>query len=414
MIRKKIKDVEVSMLLSLKESDITLDLLKKLFAFRRVDGKDEQTLDFRGEFNLSQDMVNKSGTGIVLGEDRITTTPGRYVANLFLFGHPEIRPLVKYVNAPIDKGTLGSIDDQIADLLKEKKISSKAYMDFIDRSHWFSFSPTSFIAPSLESSVLSPLPEVDKLKKKLFEENKAAIQRADVTVVGGIEKKLLTLAAETLSKQDSPGFEVYNSGAAGSFSNNYKNVAVMRGAIPKSSDMNQFFVSSANLSDGIPKDELDKYADLMVTASFSRAVGTQSGGYIVKQFNAAFGHVQLDEAGTDCGTKKYLTITLTKQNSKRYYLRYVVNKDGSFTVMDNEFLKNNIGKTFQIRSGQYCLSDKICSKCAGELYYRLGTKNIGGMFCKIGSNILQKSLKRFHDLTVKTANIDILSAFKEL
>lgn len=414
MIRKKIKDIEVNMLMSLKESDITLDFLKKLFAVRRVNGKDEQALDYRGEMTISQDMINRAEVGIILSEDRIVTTPGRYITNLFLFGHPEIRPLIKYVNEPIDKGVLGSIEDQIADLLKEKKISSDAYMDFIDRIHWFSFAPTSFVAPSLESSVLSPLPEVTKLKKELFEKNKAAIQRADVTVIGNIEKQLLSLAKEILSKRDSPGLEVYNSGAAGSFANNYKNVAVMRGAIPKSSDMNQFFVSDANLSDGIPQDELDKYADLMVTASFSRAVGTQSGGYIVKQFNAAFGHVTLDAPGSDCGTKQLLTITLTKQNAKRYYLRYAVNKDGSYSLMDNEFLKNNIGKTLTLRSGQYCLTDKVCSKCAGELYYRLGTKNIGGMFCKIGSNILQKSLKRFHDLTVKTANIDILGSFKEL
>ena len=34
MIRKKIKDIEVNMLMSLKESDITLDFLKKLFVMK--------------------------------------------------------------------------------------------------------------------------------------------------------------------------------------------------------------------------------------------------------------------------------------------------------------------------------------------------------------------------------------------
>ena len=73
-----------------------------------------------------------------------------------------------------------------------------------------------------------------------------------------------------------------------------------------------------------------------------------------------------------------------------------------------------MGKEFEMRSPLYCQGDKICNACAGELYYRLGVKNIGSLLTRMTSNILNASLKLRHDMSIKTKDIDLISSFKEV
>ena len=54
----------------------------------------------------------------------------------------------------------------------------------------------------------------------------------------------------------------------------------------------------------------------------------------------------------------------------------------------------------------YCIGDRICNKCAGDLYYRLNINNVGLIFNSVGTTILNLSLKKFHDMSVKVSEID--------
>ena len=56
----------------------------------------------------------------------------------------------------------------------------------------------------------------------------------------------------------------------------------------------------------------------------------------------------------------------------------------------------------------YCASegDGYCWRCMGDLYRRLGLKNVGLASQKLTSVFLNKSLKAFHDSTMKTSKID--------
>jgi hypothetical protein len=55
----------------------------------------------------------------------------------------------------------------------------------------------------------------------------------------------------------------------------------------------------------------------------------------------------------------------------------------------------------------YCISDKICNKCAGELFYKLGIENIGLTTTKVSSTLMNKSLKKFHDVSLKLHEVDL-------
>jgi hypothetical protein len=60
-----------------------------------------------------------------------------------------------------------------------------------------------------------------------------------------------------------------------------------------------------------------------------------------------------------------------------------------------------------MRSPLYCLGGEvICNKCAGEGFYNLGIENVGLTTSSIGSNLLNKYMKTFHDATVHMIEID--------
>src|SRR5699024_1736575 len=106
---------------------------------------------------------------------------------------------------------------------------------------------------------------------------------------------------------------------------------------------------------------------------------------------------------SDCGTQKYLEMTLTKENKGLFLLRWIKDDEtGNLILLDADNINNYIGKKVKLRSPLYCISDKICSKCAGELYYRLNMNNIGLVADRIASTIMQRSMKQFHDSTIKT------------
>lgn len=124
-----------------------------------------------------------------------------------------------------------------------------------------------------------------------------------------------------------------------------------------------------------------------------------------KRLFAAFQSVVLDEPGSDCKSKNSLKILLTKENKKLFMYRYIV-EGNKLTILDNSNIDKYIGKIVNLRTPQFCLTEKLCSKCAGELYYKLGIRNIGLTTSKIGGNMLNLCLKKTHDVTLKLDTID--------
>jgi hypothetical protein len=70
------------------------------------------------------------------------------------------------------------------------------------------------------------------------------------------------------------------------------------------------------------------------------------------------------------------------------------------------------GKKVKMRFSSLCESkDGICSKCAGNLFYRIGIINVGVATPIIPSKLKNLSMKSFHDSTVKTVEMDPMRAF---
>lgn len=137
-----------------------------------------------------------------------------------------------------------------------------------------------------------------------------------------------------------------------------------------------------------------------------KAVGTQVSGYLAKQLLSSMQSEMLDVHGSDCGTKKTIEITLTNRNAKDFEYRYIV--EGSKLVcLTPEIMQNYIGKTVHMRTPMYCLGDKTCNMCAGEMNYKLGILNIGLGCSKVATTLLRLGMKKFHISNLKSTQIDV-------
>lgn len=384
-----IKDSEKEYLLNLKQEDITMELLKELFA---TTAKGKPKFDPTDQFNLAaNEYYNKKAE---------LTTVGRFITNKVLL-EPELIKLTGYYNIVLDAGTIKDVDKDIINLFQNEKFDDITWIhDYFDRCNWFSYGITYFIVPSLSAKLYIIDDEVQKKKDELIAKNQEAIMNNDINVVNDIENELISMSKEL--NKDEPGMMIYDSGSRGSFKNNYKNSVLMRGGVVNFSNPSEFQVSMRSLSEGIPKEDIYIFANILTAGAYARARGTVKGGYMGKQLRSAFQHVMVDEdPESDCGTQLTLNIGLGKDFSKLLYYRYIKTGKDKYTLLTSENMSKYIGTNIKLRSPMFCKGDKLCSKCAGQLFYKLGMLNAGLLTDKVGSTIMNKSMKQFHDSSIK-------------
>jgi len=162
------------------------------------------------------------------------------------------------------------LDQKIIDeCLLTEKITMTDYHDYLDQCNWLAYGCTYFIVPSLDTSMFIVDKEILDMKQRLIEENKEAVQNNDVSTIFNIEQELLKASKEKV--KDIPGYQIYASGARGSFDNNYKNSCLMRGSVMNFTDPSKFEASMASLVDGIPKEDFHIYANILTAGTYARA-----------------------------------------------------------------------------------------------------------------------------------------------
>lgn len=231
--RENIDEVRIRELFNLLPNDVTMSKLKDLFAV--VEGQTQPRIPATAGFTLDLGKIphlaraqEDNGWPLSLCKPTeltnrpFTTTAGRYLANLFLFGGSEnMRRNMPYINEPFKKGTIGMINSMISRLLVEGKITPEEEEDYINREQWFSFAPTSFMAPSFDDASTRPIPEVLAARDKMYEDNKDVLENYtmdSMVLYQEEEAKILALAKKKLEETDSGGLDIYESGASGSFS----------------------------------------------------------------------------------------------------------------------------------------------------------------------------------------------------
>ena len=81
---------------------------------------------------------------------------------------------------------------------------------------------------------------------------------------------------------------------------------------------------------------------------------------------------------------------------------YIVESGNRLVELTSDNRDSYLGKKVKFRYSGLCESEKgICNKCAGNLFTRLGIKNVGVASYVIPASIKLKSMKTFHDSTIK-------------
>lgn len=141
-----------------------------------------------------------------------------------------------------------------------------------------------------------------------------------------------------------------------------------------------------------------------------KAVGTRVSGYMTKQLNAAFQGKVIDKHGTDCGTKRYVPVKITKWNQQGMLYSYIMEK-GKPVLLTRDNIGKYIGKKVMMRNPMTCTSEKICNICAGERFYKQGITNIGLTTSRVSATLLNMNMKKRHDTTVKITKLDLNELF---
>lgn len=344
---------------------------------------------FNDFLNLTKD---NNPHGLELKEQ---TTIGRYIANLFLFP-PVYFEKYGYENVALDKSNYNRITGNVNDLMLNNHIDSRDFADYNDRLMWLGNTLTSISGNSFDSKSLVLHPKVEEKLKQFLSSPKEKL--IDPKYVQDNEREIISLVEKYMGDQGL--VDIIKSGSKGNFSNNFKNLALFRGIVDGE------FIPN-DLANGNDINAYMKLGKNAVEGSAARALHTANGGYSSKLLANAYNSLELGE--DDCGTKEYLIVN-SMDRPQLFNLRYVKlfnDRKAKFEVMKPELHSKYKNKKVLVRSPLYCKSDNICGKCFGDLHKYNGIKkNLSVYTTSLSADIMNKSMKAFHDLTSKYTEIN--------
>ena len=340
------------------------------------------------------DIVNiKRKDGMRTGEEFTQTTLGRLLINKVIlnqFGVP-------YVNDTFTSKKIEAVFYQIRDMYFAKELTLDQVKHSIKIYEDFGFRMSSFINPSLDPNVSIPSAAFRAKKQELLDKYKTELENNDVQVAAKIEDELIDYAKKEY--KGNPYMDWYESGASGKmgYKNDFKIAQIMVGAVPKAGAAGEFVVSTSTYVDGTKKHELNIFAEQMIVASYMRAKNTAVGGYLTKQAQSIYQSLRMNKHGSDCGTHNGVYKKVTEKNVNDIIDSYTT--DGLLITKEN--VGRYIGKFIKLRSPITCEDPMFCSKCIGEMLYRVMSifdrpVNIGLRTTKILSELTQKSLQKTH------------------
>ena len=401
--QKTITGENLEFFLNLTEDDFTKTFVKKYFS-RKAKMENGKFTSMPPKYNVYDKITIPVGR-FCNNKTIIHTHLGMFLFFKFMFER-ELSDIIRLENyldlEAIDNKMVGKFENILANATITGKIKPEQMITFLNKLQFF-FTLASFLNSSISKATGKPNENVMKKKEELLKKNKKAIEAGDTIVAATIEKELLKQAEKELDGDY--GMDIYKSGANASFSNNYKAMFIMKGPV-KDNLTGESYVITSNYSDGMKKEDLHSHYDSLVYGAYSKGVNTQSSGYLTKKFLAAYQGIVLDKKGTNCGTKITFNLKVTPFNKSMLMYQYIV-ENNKLVLLDENNIDSYVGKYIHVRLPGGCTGDKTCNICAGEYFYMTDDYNIGLTTSVASGSLLNKSMKKFHDTSVKLNKISI-------
>lgn len=397
---KPVKPADVEYLLNVKPNDITLSYLTSIFA-DTVDSSGKNVAGKRKSKYNTWDTITIPANQLYQGQSEIHTTIGRFIFNKFILLGSGIIEVSKYHNEVLNKGKLGDLDNAIGRFLMDDLITHEQFNSYIDHRDTLGYWLNGMLAHTMSEKMLKPLPEIEKKKAELCKKYEKELAAGDIDVMTKISDELCAYAKELL--KGDPGMDMYDSGEL-DFSNNYKNNCIIKGAVMNNITKEFDFIDTSFM-DGINIKDIPAHANSILASQYPASIATADSGYKGKKILALLQMMDVDEEGTDCGTKQLIPVTVTNANHKDLVYSYIQEGDG-LIMLDFDNIKSYIGKTVMMRSPMTCINPVICSKCAGALFYKLGIKHAGLYATQLTHSELNLALKAKHCSIIELYTMD--------
>ena len=395
---------DLEFLLNIKEEDIDTNFI----------------MDNLGEFNgkirfnpydIIEVPPNTYGSNSKKNKNKFRTTVGLWIFNKY-FIEKDLFEIFEYINETIDSKLFKKMNKKLSYAVLEDDITIEQLKKYLLKTQKF-MPYVSILSPSYTEAILTCNEYISKKKQMLLKQYEKEIKSGDANTVEKIEKELLDYAKDIL--KDDPSLDTYESGARGSFGNNFKNLFVMKGAIrnPDPNAKQEYDIATSNYMDGMSKEEYHIFCNSLSAGPFSRASKTSIGGYWEKLFVSAYQHVVTGDKGSDCKTKRYITVDFSKQNPDDYIYSYIIEGD-KLVELNSKNIDKYRGKTVKMRFSSMCeAKGYICNKCVGNLPYKLNIKNIGMVIPTVASTLKNFSMKNFHDSTVTLVEMNPMEVIRD-
>ena len=402
-----IKDEElIKSVIEIKPEDITSTYVVELFGEfdgkRRCNPYDLVTVP-KGAYGIEG---SKRGVNV----KPFTTTVGKLIWNkMYILRNHSIYEAIGWVDDIVTKKVFNKLYKKLGYLLLEGKIERDEFKRFAMTTQ-LTMPYVQFLSPSFTDKMLLSSTYMNKRKAALIKENKAAFDAVDLKTIDAVSNELLKESKEYL--KDDPSLDIFNSGGGGDYTNHYKNTYIMKGTVRDGDG--SYKVITSNQIDGVSEKEYATLANSLAEGPFNRSKKTEEGGYYEKMLLYSMQHLRLLEPGSDCGTKRYITVTLTDSNIGDYMYNYFIGSNGKLTEITSENMDSLIGKTVKLRFSSMCEAKNgcFCNMCAGNLWYRLGvSSNVGILTPTIASKLKNLLMKSFHNSQVALTDMNVMEVF---
>jgi DNA-directed RNA polymerase subunit beta' len=151
---------------------------------------------------------------------------------------------------------------------------------------------------------------------------------------------------------------------------------------------------ASSFADGLKPSEYFKASAGSRKGMADRALNTSTTGYFSRKLAYLLNAVEAHPSLNDCKTQRTITVRLTSDLMSRLTGRYII-KAGRLKKFEAKDFK--IGDTIQLRSPIYCVSQKICHTCYGDLLRRQKTPYVGLLAGQaVGERGTQLIMRTFH------------------
>lgn len=387
--------------LNMSPGEITRSFLADIFADTVNNSAGKNNVGKRKSLHNTWDRMTVPANYFYDGHDKIDTTVGRFFANKFVLEGSGTIAQIGYINDVLNKDSLSDLDNAIGNLYMENNINKNNFNSYLDHRDTMGYWLNGMLAHTISQRMLKPLPEIEKKKAELCKKYEKELASGDLDVMTQISDELVAYAKEIL--KDDPGMDLYTSGDL-DFGNNYRNNAILKGAVQNQITGEFDFISSSFMG-GIEIKDVPAHANSILAAQYPASIATKDAGYMGKKLLALLQMMEVDEPGTDCGTKNLIPIKVTKRNKKDLVYTYIED-GGQLQMLTSDNVGSYVGKTVKMRSPMSCKNDKICSKCAGELFYLLSATHAGLFSIQISHAALNLGLKAKHNSSIELYTLD--------